>query len=76
MCIRHDVVVCIAKTDRTQLANCGLCVPSHPPDLDALTALRSQDQPSWGAGSTTQDMPTSVSCAGSFARTGVSALRQ
>ena len=38
----HGAVARIGVIDRT-LANCGLCVRSHPPVLDALTALGAQD---------------------------------
>jgi hypothetical protein len=36
-------VTCIGEIDRMQLADYGSCVRSHPPVLDALTALRAQD---------------------------------
>ena len=34
---------CIGENDRTQLENFRLCARSHPPVLDALTALHAQD---------------------------------
>ena len=43
LCTWQDAFSCVGEIDRRWLASCGSCVRSHPPVLDALTALRPQD---------------------------------